>query len=375
MPQPILLMVQSLGHGGCERDAAKLAVGLDQSRFSPHIAVLRAGGYRAAEVSSAGIPIIHLPVQSFMKPSLVAASRQLGAYVRAHSIKLIHAFDVPTDIFGAFSGRFYRVPRVVTAQLSFRSLVRPRERMLLRLADRLSDVVIVNSRAVGDSLQRDYRVPAEKIYLCYNGVNSQEFYPGTGVRPDYLRDASVVVGSVCVMRPEKRVDWLLQSFAEARSVNPNAKLLLVGSGPEVGRLQELRDRLGLSEVCFFEPGRPDVADWMRSMDVYINASVSESFPNALLEAMACGCCVIGSRVGGIPELISHRESGLLFDSNNRDDLTDCIRLALSEPELCSNLGENACAVAHSRFPMHVTVERMQTLYQRLLDPLIARVQR
>ncbi len=132
-------------------------------------------------------------------------------------------------------------------------------------------------------------------------------------------------------------------------------------------LMELRDRLGLHEVCHFEPAHADVADWMRSIDIYVNSSSSESFPNALLEAMACGCCVIGSNVGGIPELISHQQDGLLFNANNAEQLTEMLRLAMSNAGLRQKLREHAVETAHERFSMKLTLQRTEALYEELLE--------
>jgi L-malate glycosyltransferase len=360
-------MVQSLNHGGCERDAAKIALGLDRSRFEPHVGILREGGFRVPEVRAGGVPVTHFPVSSFMNASVLRAARSMGAYIHQHGIQLLHAFDVPTNIFAAPAARWYRVPAVVTSQLSFRNMYTHREQVMLRVTDRLSDRVVVNSRAVGNSLEREIGLPPEKIYLCYNGVNLSEFFPKAVKRPDALRDASVIIGSVCVMRPEKRMDWVIKAFAGVRQTSPGARLLLVGSGPELERLTALRDSLGLSDICVFIPGQPDVADWMRMMDIYINSSYSESFPNGLLEAMACGCCVIGSRVGGIPELITHGENGLTFDSGNIEQLTDALRLVVSDSELRQTFKERALATARERFSMKINLQRTEALYHQLLQ--------
>ncbi len=319
-------MVRSLDHGGCERDAAKIAIGLDRTRFEPHVAVFHQGGFRTPEVAAAGVNVVHVPVTSFGNASTVRGARILGDYVRKHKIRLIHAFDVPTDLFGAPVARWYRVPRVITSQLSFRDMYPQRERRALRVTDWLSDAVVVNSKAVGKSLEQEAKLAPRKIYLSYNGVDTEQFYPGPPHRPEPFRDASVIVGSVCVMRWEKRMDWVMRSFAEVFREDRNARLLLVGSGPEVEPLTELRDSLGLTDVCMFVPGQADVADWMRTLDIYINSSSSESFPNGLLEAMACGCCPIGSNVGGIPEL-DHayaRRLDLRFEETGGTDRDDAI---------------------------------------------------
>lgn len=360
-------MVRSLDFGGCERDAAKIAIGLDRTRFVPHMAVFYEGGFRTKEVEAAQVSIVNVPVRSFANSSAFYAARKLGAYLRQHGIKLLHAFDVPVDIFAAPVARWYGVPVVITNQLSFRNMYTHGQRLALRVTDWLADRVVVNSRAVGESLRQEIGFPAEKIYLCYNGVNAAEFHPGPGVRPAALEGASLIIGSVCVMRPEKRIDWLMRSFSEIRNLEPGARLLLMGGGGDLPRLMELRDRLGLHDLCHFEPAHADVADWMRSIDIYVNCSSSESFPNALLEAMACGCCVIGSNVGGIPELITHGHDGLLFDSTDAEDLTAMLRLAASDAALRRELRDRAVRTAHQRFSMKITLERTEALYQELLE--------
>jgi glycosyltransferase involved in cell wall biosynthesis len=292
----------------------------------------------------------------------------MGAYIRNHGIQLIHAFDVPSDIFAAPVARWYGVPAVVTSQLSYRSMYAPSRRAVLRLTDWLSDRVVTNSQAVGESLRRSAGFPASKLYLCYNGVDASTFYPGPGVRVPQFEGASAIVGSVCVMRPEKRIEWLLEAFADVSRTQPGLRLLLVGSGEETPRLLELRDRLGLGAICHFEPARPNAADWMRGIDIFVNASSLESFPNAVLEAMACGCCVIGSSVGGIPELITHNQDGLIFESNSLPGLTAALRLAASDPDLRARLRQQAVLTAHRRFSMQATLERTEALYESLLDP-------
>jgi len=134
----------------------------------------------------------------------------------------------------------------------------------------------------------------------------------------------------------------------------------------VPHLLRLRDSLGLRDVCSFEPGEPQVADWMRRMDIYINSSYSESFPNALLEAMACGCCAIGSNVGGIPELITHGQDGLVFESQDENDLTEKLVMAVTNADLRQRMRVQAVKTAHERFSMALALERTASLYESLL---------
>src|ERR1700724_1793316 len=94
-------MVRALSTGGCERDLAKMALALNRSKYEPHVACLLPEGPRRAELVAAGIPILHLPVKSFTSWSAVRGAWKMWRYVRRHRIQVMHAFDVPTDLFGA----------------------------------------------------------------------------------------------------------------------------------------------------------------------------------------------------------------------------------------------------------------------------------
>ena len=91
--------------------------------------------------------------------------------------------------------------------------------------------------------------------------------------------------------------------------------------------------------------------------------------------MACGCCVIGSNVGGLPELITNREDGLVFESSSVAELTAALRLAAGDAELRQRLRREAVLTAHDRFSMKITLERTEALYESLLDqPAAARLE-
>ena len=363
---PVLLMSRELDTGGCERDLAKIALALDRSRFEPHVACFHEG-MRANELRAAGIPVLRLPVRSLLTPSALHGALLMGRYLQRNHIQLVHAFDVPMDIFGVPVAAAFRVPAIIASQLSYRAMCGPFTRQALRIADGLAQKVVVNSKAVERSLIAGEGLSRGDVYLCHNGVDTREFHPGPASRPSALDGASLVIGSVCVLRPEKQLHLLLEAFARVRRLRPGMMLLIVGSGPELERLERLRDQLDLAAECHFTPATPDVAQWMRSMDIFVLASSIESFPNALLEAMACGCAVIGSRVGGVPELVADGMNGSLFEPGNVDELASRLAELVNDPERRMAFGANAAQTAHENFSIEIAVRRMEALYTSLLS--------
>lgn len=362
----MLLMVRELGIGGCERDLTKLAIGLDRSRFQPYAGCFHPQGLRTAELRAHNIPIVPFRVPSFASFAALRAARHMGAFIKAHGIEIVHAFDAPTDMFAVPVARLYRTPVVISSELSYRHLVAGRVyHQLMRWSARLAHKIVVNSAAVGTDLIDHAGVPSTKIVLSHNGVDLQAFQPEPRVRKVF-RDASVIIGAVCALRREKRLDLLLDAFARVRREGDGLRLLIVGSGPMLVALEQQARALTIDSLCHFEPSKTEVAEWMRSMDVFVMSSESESFPNALLEAMACGCCVIGSRVGGVPELIVPEQNGLLFEPRSVDDLAAHIRRVLADPALRHRLALNAARTARQEFPMEAAVARLENLYLTLL---------
>lgn len=371
---PVLLMSQDLDIGGCQRDLTKLAVGIDRERFEPHVGCFRFTGVRIEELRRNGIPIAHFPVYSFRSPQALKGAQQMGAYIRAHGIALVHTFDVPTTVFGAPVARWYRTAAFVSSQLSYRDLYSGFFQRLLRVSDRFSDRIVINCQAVGRDLERR-GVPHHRLYLCYNGVDTSVFHPLRSKRPKSLADAGLVVGVAAGLRPEKGLDLLIRAFAAIAPAEHRLKLLVLGDGPLRDDLERLSVDLGVGEHVVFQPGAPDVEAWLRATDIFVLPSHSESFSNALLEAMATGCCVIGSRVGGTPELITDGETGLLFEPGNVDDLASQLRRAIEDDHLRARLAASAVSFTHEKLSLARFVERLENLYTDLITGEIERSSR
>ncbi|MBV9084708.1 MAG: glycosyltransferase family 4 protein [Acidobacteriaceae bacterium] len=363
---PILLFVRELGIGGIERDVAKLALGLDRKRFLPHVATYKPGGPRHDELHGAGIPILHVEFPSLISAAALRAAMTLASFIRRNRITIVHAFD-PSSIFAVPVARLLRVPVVLSSQLGHRDLYDLKTRKELNVVDRLSDVVVVNCEALRGHLIDDCSLPAERIELCYNGVDTREFYPGPTLRPPELAGASLVIGAVSVLRPEKGLELLQAAFAKVRQFVPGSKLLLVGSGPELSNLEANSDRLGIRDACIFTPAVRAPAPLMRAIDVFVSSSYSEAFSNAILEAMACGCCLIGSRVGGTPELLGEDERGLLFKPGDVDDLAAKLIRVMRDSEMRARLQASAARHACQFLNIERNVQRNMQIYDMLLE--------
>ena len=211
-PIPILMTVRELHHGGIERDVTKIALKIDRSRFEPHVASYQAGGMRFDELTRAGIPFLHLALSSLKSPAALSGAIRLRRYIREHGIRLVHAYD-SSAVFVTPIARALRVPAVISSTLGNRNLLDQRTRGQVRWTDKIVDTVVVNCEAMRRHMIDDEHVASERIELCYNGVDTAQFYPKATRKPEPVADASLVIGAVCVLRPEKALDLLQEAFA------------------------------------------------------------------------------------------------------------------------------------------------------------------
>jgi glycosyltransferase involved in cell wall biosynthesis len=359
---PVMLVTRELGLGGSERQVAETALALDRGRWQPHVACFAGGGFRARELEEAGVPILDLGLTSLISPTALNCAARFGRYLTRHDIRVVHAFDVPANLFATPVARCYRVPIVLSSQRAHRNLTSRGQRHLLRLTDRIVDGIVVNSQAVARELSAEDGVPASMIRLAHNGVDTSVFHRGRAAASLPFQEGELIIGVICALRPEKGLHLLLDAFAQVRG----ARLLIVGSGPILGELESRATALGLRDACHFQPAVADVACWLRAIDVFVLPSLSEALSNSLLEAMACGCCPIASDVGGNPELITDGETGLLFPAGDAGALANRLGRVLEDPALRKQLAGTAEQRAHTKFAREAAAARMGEIYREFL---------
>jgi L-malate glycosyltransferase len=358
MAWPVLLLARELDLGGSERQMTEIAKTLNRSRFSPHVGCFRPQGIRSAELAAGSVPIVHFPVDSFTSFGALAQAGKLGNYIRRNKIRLVHTFDYPLTLFAVPVARAITPAVVVSSQRSHRSLIPRKYRPWIRMTDHLARAIVVNCEFVRQHLENNEGVPGNRIRLCYNGVDLDEFAPR-----ETPRDA-LTIGVVCALRPEKDVETLIEAFVRVR--RSGLRLLIVGGGSMLGELRSQAEANSLAGDCTFVPATGKVAEWLRAIDIFVLPSRSEALSNSLLEAMACGCCPVASRVGGNTELIRHGENGMLFEAGDVDQLSDVLCTLLELRVLREQLAARARSTAE-QFSIGASARRMEEIYTELIE--------
>jgi L-malate glycosyltransferase len=361
MTRPIRVMhvVLSLSPGGAER----LVIDLSR-RLHPvvptSICCLDDAGAWADDVRADGIPVDVLARQPGFHPGLGLRIADLAGRYEAG---IVHCHQYSPFVYATIAGlRRPSLCIVYTEHGRLTDAPPSRKRAAVnRVLGRRCDVIIAVSRELrGHMLAEGFS--SSRVQVIHNGVE-----PGAVVTSaDAARakqalglpEDAWVVGTIARFDPVKQLDILIDAFAAVARAVPEARLVMVGGGPEGQRLEGLVGERGLTDLVVFTGVRRGARALMPGFDVYVNTSVSEGISLTLLEAMAASRPVVATRVGGTPEVIADGSTGLLVPANDVQSVVEAIISLRQDAAKRMSLG----AAARTRVIEHFSLDRMARDY-------------
>lgn len=246
--------------------------------------------------------------------------------------------------------------------------------LLRRLMLPFYDCCYANSKDMEAWNRAVIGVPAHKSCLLGNGIDAERFRPlAEGEqRPDLgFGPGCRVIGTVGRVQDVKDHAALVDAFVLLRAQLPqlaaSLRLAIVGDGPLLAPLRDKVRALGLDGMAWLPGARADIPELMRGFDVYAISSIAEGTPGSVLEAMASGLPVAGTRVGGMPEVIDDGRTGHLVPPRDPEAMAAALARYLQAPELAAAHGAAGRARVLSHYSMTAMVANYQALYDRLLE--------
>lgn len=209
-------------------------------------------------------------------------------------------------------------------------------------------------------------IPPERIRLVQNGIPRPVVASGADVRVQLGIPAdSPVVGSIGILRLQKRYDELIRAFEIVRSRLPDAHLVIAGDGPERAGLEALVASLNLAGAVHLLGFRRDVTALISAFDVAVSSSAYEGSSLSIMEYMSLARPIVATAVGGTPDLIQDGRDGLLVSPHDPAALARATIEVLLDRERAAALGASALARQRAEFDIDITVERIAALYEEL----------
>ena len=362
----VLFIIKPERSAGAEMVLVEAATRLNPDRFRVICGLLTPDAEKVIPAS--------LPVVDFRMPGLngwvwLRFFWQLCWVIYRRRVDLLHVNSYVPGNYARLAAALMQVPIIIDHWHGFTRFNRKR-RLFCRVLGRFTDLSLVVSRGVRDYLVTQGGLNPAKVRVVANGVDVAAIdaaRPGKAVRRDLgLPEGVPVIGLV------GRLDhWgkghqeLLAAMARLRERHP-AHALIVGGGRRMDEVRQLAASLGLAGAVHFLGPRPDVPDLLNAMDIFVLPSYSEGVSLALLKAMAAGLPVIATAVGGLPEVVTDGDNGLLIPPRDAGALAGALERLLTDPALSQRLGATARVHVREHFSLDRLGREINEIYEDLI---------
>jgi len=325
----IALFLPSLAGGGAERVFVELANQFSSLGLRTDLVLASAEGPYRSEVDG------RVRVIDLKSDRLLRALPKLTSYLRRERPAVILSGLDHANVVAMLARGLADVPvRCVISMRSVPSEVYARAGSLrsrtlmyfLRRTYRRADAIIANSRAVAADLGRLLEPPLPPLHVIYNPIDLERVETRSREpleHPWAAPGSPPIVLAVGSLSPLKDFATLIRAFAILRRTH-SSRLVLLGEGPERGKLESECRAAGVADDVLMPGFTPNPFAWMRRARVLVSASVTEGFPNASLQALALGVAIVSTNVGGSPELLEGGRWGRLVPAGEPEPMAAAI---------------------------------------------------
>ena len=377
----VLYYTEATHEGGVTRHIESLITGLDPARFTPIVVcfarpellpfiqkVIRANArvYSIKVMIPWGLPKMFFHLCSVLR-------REQPQIMHIH----LHLFF--TCVLGFLAGKLQKVPFIVHTEhqpeVDFRDhyiiplavLDKALIRVIRNLQFSISRKIIAVSRFVKEQIVKRYGVPDERIKVVYNGIDSTEFIRQEnigGIRRRFgMYEGEKVVGAVGNLFDVKGYNYLLEAAAEVLMRDTKVRFIIAGEGKQGSYLRSYAKKLGIDRKVKFTGYLKEINALYSIMDIFAMSSLFEGLPYTLLEAISIGIPVVATAVGGIPEVITGENKGILVAPRDPHALAEKILFLLQHAETAKQLASNAAVDVREHFSLKTMVNETTNIYQ------------
>jgi glycosyltransferase involved in cell wall biosynthesis len=374
----VAFCLDSFAIGGTELNAVRTAEAFDPQRIELCIFYLQARGPLRARYERLGVRMTHLPIPNLYSARTAVQAIRLARRLRRESVDVVHSHDIYCNIFAVPWARLLGGCSVIASRRWGLQPSRPDLAAVNRWSCRFAHRVVANSRGVADLLENQEGVARDKVVEIPNFLSEDAFE----LAPESARaaqrrawgvpDTAFTIGIVARLSPVKNHVLLLEAMAR---LDARFHLVCIGEGPLRAELEALARQRGIEPRVHFVGEVIAAGNLHQCFDVSVLCSVSEGFPNSLIEAMAAARPVVATPVGGVIDAVTDGVTGLLVPPGNPAALAEALRRLEAEPMSRTRLGEAGREAVRAKYHQGPVLEKLTALYETLArhrPPALAR---
>ena len=362
---------------GTEQAVLDLSEAHDRRKWQVSFGTLFSPGEMNLRIQQNGAPCYSMGVASPLDIPISVV--RLAILLRRLKIDVLHTHLVHAGLVGVFAARLSGLRSIKLVHTRHHSDELHRfgpayKAKMDAYVAHAQHLVCANSEAARSVLTELEGVSASKIRLTYPGVHLTRLYSrvtdpsGESIRRElgYSEDHQLV-GSVAHLLPKKGHEYLLRAMVAVVDRDPMARLVIAGRGPERERLEQLTRDLGIIDFVQFLGYRGDIPNVVNTLDLLVQPSLEEAFGLSMVEGMALGKPIVGSNVGGIPEVIDSGVTGTLTPPGDARALAEAILNLLADSAMRTKFGSAGRDRAERLFTIPRLAADYESAWSEVLD--------
>ncbi len=330
--------------------------------FTFTVVCLVAGGELVEELENMDVPVIIFNRRHKLDIGLIFRLRK---WLRLNNVDVVHTHLFTADSWGRLAAFLARVPCIVNTVHSTNTWKTKIHRFIDWVLAKVSTNVIACSDEVANVLIKKDGLSAKRVKVVANGIDLSRFENVTPIdmatKPDTIN--LVVIGR---LHPAKGHQDLLPVIKTIKEKCPDFHFYFVGEGELRSDIKKNIKKFDLNDSITLMGQRPDIPAILAAIDIFVMPSKWEGLPMALLEAMAMGKTVVATRVGGIPDVITHNENGLLVDVDDSAELAENLVKVITDNKLRLRLGTAAKEMVRLHYSAATVSQKYEKIYKQAL---------
>jgi len=357
-------ITHDLAIGGLQQVVVNICRSIDKNKFDISVLCLRDLGEYVTEIKNQGVKVIYLPQKhsgtdyfSFLKVAKI---------LRDEQIDIIHTHNTQPLVDGTIGAILSGVKTIIHTDHARKFPDKKRYMFAEWLMSHFVNKIVGVSEHTSNNLIKYEKISPKKIITIPNGIDGLKY----NIKIDrekkkkelgITRDGPIIGLGVRLIK-SKGITYLLKAMPELIKTFPDITLVIAGMGDYENQLKKEANEIGVDKNTLFIGPRLDMPELLKLFDLYVLPSLSEGLPMVLLEAMAAGCPIIATKVGGIELAITDGENGLLIEPRNSQLLTKNIITLLNDNKLRASIIKNGYRIFKEKFSAQIMMERYEKLY-------------
>ncbi len=355
---------------GTEKQLLYLLNGLNRDKVTPYLVCFYQSEWMKTQTFN--FPIYYLNLRSFFSPDIFKAYRLFKKLHQQQRFDIVQTFFKDGNMFGTVAAHFAKVPAVVSSRRNIGYWHNKIQISILRFLESRTTHFLANSQAAVDMTIEIEKANKDKFKIIYNGLDLKKFQSTDQTQRENKRNewkcsnTDIIIGTVANLRPVKRLHTVVEAAKALIPQYQNLKFIFIGEGPDRESLESLISQYNLSEYFLLPGSSQEIPSVLAAFDIALLTSSNESFSNSLIEYMASNLPIAATRVGGNSEAITHNETGLLYELEDKNGLTNSLKFILDNKEKSQSIADKAKEKAFTEYSIEKMILNHEEYYREIV---------